>query len=444
MKESMLKYKYPIIFFLLVFIYILGLTSLFPIHYAHEFEYNPPGNPFYLQWQEFFQRHGRFLVHIIARYTLKAGSLVFILVKSLIIFVLYFVSLKTIDSSIFKKFHLSFLMLLSVFLFINALFPFTTFMMYYSSDLLDLCNYYITASLIIIYIQYYINILCNKTEINVSLFCLLAFITGSLHEMVIACIPFIITIYLFCKVRKIAIPKWFWYSIPFFLLGFSVLLFAPGSSNRLTNYANTTTWGFFGQTINWLELGYEKYFYTLIKNIFYASPSHIWYSAPGFLPSTWYLQLLMFFFTFLNYKHYKNIFHLKIVIPILYWLFSWYTCIVMSASPMYRHTPLEFSKYFMYIALTASVYYFLKNQSKKIQIICSSVFLVVVFVGQGIQIPAIYKAKQEYLTLVEQIENGSITEVKHNPTAKMGNITIIKFGNSLYYKYPHIKFSYTN
>ena len=152
----------------------------------------------------------------------------------------------------------------------------------------------------------------------------------------------------------------------------------------------------------------------------------------------------MFFFTFLNYKHYKNIFHLKIVIPILYWLFSWYTCIVMSASPEYHLFAVEFSKFFMYIALTASVYYFLKNQSKKIQIICSSVFLVVVFVGQGIQIPAIYKAKQEYLTLVKQIENGSITEVKHNPTAKMGNITIIKFGNSLYYKYPHIKFSYTN
>ena len=404
--------------------------------------YAKSGNPFILQWEEVFQFHGRALTHLPARYVLQWGTVCFYISKTFVIAILFFVSLKTIDASALKNTNRSFFLLLSIFLFINALFPFTTFMMYYSMNLLYLFNYYIMAILIMIFLQYYINVFQNKVEINLVLFCMLSFLVGAVHEMAIALIPLIISVYILLKLTKINIPRWFWYSIPFFLLGFSVIITSPGNTLRIDTYANASEWEFFGQIINWKELGYKKYIYSFIRNIFYTSNN--WYSNPGFLASTWYLQLLIFVFTFLNFKKYRSFLHSKILIPIIYWLFSWYTCIVMSASPMYYSATVEFSKFFMYISLTASIYYYLKRVSPKIQTVLLTLFLFVVFIGQGIQAPAIYKAKKEYLTLVEQIESRSITEVKHNPTAKMGNITIIKFGNSLYYKYPHIKFNYTN
>ena len=434
------KNKYFI--YCIIYGYILFLTYLYPMHSWDEFGFAEQGNPWILQYQQFLEFHGRFFTHILARYTLQLGYPFVYIFKSLAIAILFFVSLKTIDASALKNTDRSFFLLLSIFLLINALFPFTMFMMYYSSDLLIIYSDYIRAIFMIIFIQYYLNIFKNKTNINIYIFCFLAFLTGSIHETAIALIPLIITIYILLKLIKIDIPKWFWTSIPFFLAGFSLIIFAPGNNNRILVYSDALNWDFFGQTLNWTELGYKKYFYSFIRNVFYTSANG--YSSPGFLASTWYTQLLIFIFTFLNFKKYKNIFHINILFPLLYWLLSWYICIVMSASPLYHSITIESTRFFMYISLTASIYYYLKEYSSKIQTILISLFLLVVFIGQGIQMPAIYKAKQEYLMLVEQIESGSITEVKHNPTAKVGNITIIKFGNSLYYKYPHIKFSYTN
>ena len=440
MKESILKNKYFICF--IIYGYILFLCFLFPMHYVHEFEYMKLGNPFYLQWQEFFQWHGRLLTHIPVRYTLQLGYPFFYIFKSFVITILFFVSLKSIDASIIIKTNRSFFLLLSIFLLVNALFPFTTFMMYYSSDLVPLYTYYITAILMIIYLQYYLNIFNNKTDINIYIFYLVAFLTGSTHEQAITMIPLLILVYILLKVKNVDIPYWYWYSIPFFLMGFSIILFAPGSNNRIGGYINTTEWEFMGQSIDWMELGWKRYFYSLYKHIFITT--NPWYSGPGFVPSTWYLQILIFIFSYLNIKKYKSLLDNHILFPFIYWALSWGTCLIMLVSPSYHGIPVEFSKFFMYISLTASVYYFLKDCSVKIQTILTSLFLLIVFIGQGIQIPAIYKAKQEYLTLMKKIESGSITEIKHNPTAKIGNITIIKFGDNLYYKYPHIKFNYTN
>ena len=440
MKLSILKNKHFI--YCMIYGYVLSLCFLFPMHYAHEFEYMQSGNPFYLQWQEFFQRHGRFLTHIAARYTLQLGYPFFYIFRSFVISILFFVSLKTIDASVSKTTERSFFLLLSIFLLINALFPFTTFMMYFSTDLIPLYTYYITAILMIVYLQFYLNVFQNRTDINIYILFLVAFLTGSAHEQAITMIPLLILVYILLKIKKVDIPYWYWYSIPFFLMGFSIIIFAPGSNSRLTDYINTTEWEFMGQSLNWTELGCKKYIYSIYRHIFITT--NPWYSGPGFVPSTWYIQILIFIFSYLNIKKYKSILDNYILFPFIYWSLSWGTCLVMLASPSYHSIPIEFSKFFMYISLTASIYYYLKDFSSKIKTILISLFLFVVFIGQGIQMPAIYKAKQEYLTLIEQIESGSITEIKHNPTAKIGNITIIRFGNSLYSKYPHIKFNYTN
>ncbi len=423
------NYKLQTLFYCLLFVYIFSLVYLFPIHGWDEFKYAESGNPIYLQWLEFLNWHGRLIIHILARYSLQWGYPSIYIIKSLVIFCLFVTSIKTISSK-------PSILLLSIFLFINALLPFAKFMQYYLTEVLNVYNYYIMAIFMMIYIQYYINIFQNKTTINVPLFCFIAFVTGSLHEMVIACVPFVITIYILLKIRKIDIPRWFWWSIPFFLLGFGIILLSPGNAVRLDSYGNAREWDFFGQTINWLELGWKKYFYGLIRNIFYRTPA--WYTNPGFLPSSWYIQVLIFLFTYLNYKKFKNIWDMKILLPILYWLLSWYTCVVMSASPMYHSVPVEFSKFFLYISLTASVFYYLKEKSTRTQKIVSYLFLTVVLVGQGIQAPTIYKAKQEYLSIIEKIENGEITEVRL-PRAMLGNTFIIEFGNGLPFKYPHIK-----
>ena len=160
MKNSILKNKYFI--YIIIFGYILFLSYLYPIHHHDEFFYAKVGNPWLLQWDEFFQRHGRFLVHIPARYVLQWGTVCFYISKTFVIAILFFVSLKTIDASALKNTNRSFFLLLSIFLFINALFPFTTFMMYYSMNLLYLFNYYIMAILIMIFLQYYINVFKTK------------------------------------------------------------------------------------------------------------------------------------------------------------------------------------------------------------------------------------------------------------------------------------------
>ncbi len=101
---------------------------------------------------------------------------------------------------------------------------------------------------------------------------------------------------------------------------------------------------------------------------------------------------------------------------------------------------MKISNSFIYIALAGAVYYTLEDKSKKTKMIFSSVFLTVVIVGQAVQIPAIYKARTEYLALVEKIESGEITHINRAdlPTAKLGNIKIITFGGGLGRKYPNI------
>lgn len=440
MKTLLYQYRFTL-FWSILFIYIFGLCSLYPMNWQHDFEYNIQGNPFLLQWDEFFRYHGRLLTHILIRIIYQQGNLIYFIGKSMIIFFLFYCTIKTIytiENKNLKPPLSSFIQILAIFLLINALFPFVIFMMYYGTDTVYLYSYYIPAILIICFLQYYFNIFLNHTKISVPILCLLAFLTGASFEMAIACIPMIITIFIILKIQKKEIPYWFWISIPFFFLGFSILLLSPGSNKRIDFYANASEWDFFGQTINWINLGWKKYFYTLVKNIFYASKE--WYAAPGFLPSSWLVQLFIGVFVYLNYKKENNLWAPKILFPLLWWLFAWYTCGVMSASPMYYWLPVEFSKFFLYISLSASVYYFIQDKNMKFQWICSVFCLLIVFIGQGIQIPAIYKARQEYLLLVDKIEKGEISKLSTTelPTAKIRNIDIFTFGTGLYIKYPNL------
>ncbi|MGL4393909.1 MAG: DUF6056 family protein [Brevinema sp.] len=433
-----LKNKSFLIFYGILFAYILGLTFLFPLHGWDEILYSKEGNPFVLQYQEFLNWHGRFFTHTLARMALQSHSSILVLSKALITFFLFYFSFKVIKPSMTRTITKQDFILVGFFFFINALFPTMTFMMYYGLETLPLFTYYIMAIFLLIFLQYYINLFQDKTTINLPIFLLIAFITGSLHEMVIAVIPFMILVYILLKINKKAIPSWFWLSLPFFLLGFSAILLSPGNAVRLDTYVNTSQWEFFGQTINWTELGFKKYIYAFIRHAFYTTSR--WYSGPGFVPTSWYIQLLILLFNILNFRRIKNFFDPRILNSFLFFAFAWATVLVMSASPMYHSVPVEFSKFFLYLSLTIAFYYFIETKSIKLQTILATIFFLTVFIGQGIQIKPIFDAKQEYLALVKDLEEGKIDKITKLPTAKLGNVTIIKFGGGLPLKYPHVTF----
>ncbi len=423
-----------------IFSYMLFLSSLFPMHWWDEFYFAEPGNPWLLQWEQFFVDHGRIWTHVLVRYALQLGYPYVYIMKALVIFTLFFLSLKVIDPKSLEanKWHYGFL--LSVFLLINALLPFTTFMMYYASDLLNISSYYLPAIMILLFMLYYLNIFQGKTEIKMPMFFFISFLAGASHEQAITLVPMMIIMYVLLKIKHIEIPKWYWLSLIPFFLGFAIIIFSPGSSSRITSYAKAESWEFMGQTINWLDLGWKKYFYSFFRHTFLTVSN--WHSGPGYIPSTWYIQVLIFIFILLNLKKYKSLLDNNVLFPILFWMLSWGTVVVMSASPMFHGNSVEFSKFFLYISLTGAIYYYLKDSSKKVLIILSSLFCAIVLIGQGIQVKPISQAKKEYFELIEKIERGEITEISEYPEAKMGSVSIIRFGwHGLPYKYPHIKFN---
>ncbi|MGL5721285.1 MAG: DUF6056 family protein [Brevinema sp.] len=246
----------------------------------------------------------------------------------------------------------------------------------------------------------------------------------------------LLLIYLILKIKNVLIPRWYWLSIPFFLLGFLSIAISPGNAIRLENYGGAQNWEFMGQTLNWLDLGWKKYFYALYRHLFLTGSN--WYGAPGFLPSTWYLQLIFLIFVALNIKKYRSFWDVHIIFPLLYMSLSWGTCILMAASPIYHSIPVEFSKFFIYISLSQAIYYQIKDKNPKLLGKIGYFLILIVLVGQLAQFSPLLKAKKEYLALEEAIKRGEITEAPL-PKATLWNVEITRFGHILPSKYPHFQ-----
>ena len=367
-----------------IFAYFFFLVYLFPIHFPHEFQYAEPGNPWLLQWKEF-------LTYITMRYTLQLGYPYFYVFKTILIFILFYVSLRIIEPKIYQCNTIKFFLLFSLFMFINCLFPFVTFMMYFGYDLAPLYTYYITAIFMILLMQYYLNIFKNETNINIPVFCLIASFTGTSNEQAVALLPMLLLIFILLKIKRITIPKWYWLPVPFFLLGFYIIMLSPGTKNRIVLYAKAETWEFMGQTVNWLELGWKRYLYSLFRHIFITSDN--WYSYPGFVPSTWHLQILIFIFSFLNMEKYYSWLNNYVLFPLLFWALSWFTFIVTAANPLYYSIPVEFSQFFMYIALIGSIYYYLQDLNPKKLFRLSFILTIIVLTAQLSQVKPLLKAE---------------------------------------------------
>ncbi|SFB67033.1 hypothetical protein SAMN02745150_00012 [Brevinema andersonii] len=104
-------------------------------------------------------------------------------------------------------------------------------MMSFGYDLTPLCTYYITAILMILFIQYYLNIFKNETNINILIFCLIAFYTGASHEQAIAVFPVLLLTFILLKIKRITIPQWYWLSVPCFLLRSFIIMLTPSTNN---------------------------------------------------------------------------------------------------------------------------------------------------------------------------------------------------------------------
>lgn len=198
--------------------------------------------------------------------------------------------------------------------------------------------------------------------------------------------------------------------------------------------AKAETWEFMGQTVNWIKLGWKRYFYSLFRHIFITSDN--WYSYPGFVPSTWHLQLLIFIFTYLNIKKYQSWLNDYVLFPLLFWALSWFTCIVMAASPLYHSIPVEFSKFFIDRVNGSNLLFFQNSNSKMLRNL-SFIFTFITLTGQMLPVKHLLKTKREYFEIIRKIENNEISEITL-PKAKLGNILITEFGEGLPVKYPHI------
>lgn len=134
--------------------------------------------------------------------------------------------------------------------------------------------------------------------------------------------------------------------------------------HRYCLYDKSKTWEFMGQTVNWIKPGWKRYFYSLFRPIFITSDTCVQLSR---IPTV-YSASANINFSFYLLECQKNINLDCITIDCFCYCFGYYLgfiCIVIAASLLYHSTAIVFSKFFMYIVLTAAIHYFFKTQTQK-------------------------------------------------------------------------------
>ena len=385
--------------FIVIFYFLAWLCPL-PISGEDDYLYVMRGNPFLLQWQEYLSLHGRYFTHTLLRITLQAGEPYMYLIKTIVVFFLFLISIHQINPYFWKKDSpLSFF---SAILFISfcLLMMGTTFFMFSYTEYTPIFSNFLTVFFILWFFSYYRMLFENSNQsISLPVFILLSFFTGTTHEQTATLLPMVIIVYFLLKLKKIAIPFWFWIGPVVVLLGYLVIILAPTTTDRIHTYANATEWQWInGTTIDWTVLGWKKYLYSWFRHVFMYVDS---YWGPGYLPSTGPLHIVFFFFFYLVSRKVKNFLDLPLLIPALYYIFSWGLVSIMMFSPMFTNSSIDFCRFFLYIALMGVItsYLSLYQISKKIIKTCSYTLILVLLIGISIQIPAYYSARNRYIQI---------------------------------------------
>ena len=113
---------------------------------------------------------------------------------------------------------------------------------------------------------------------------------------------------------------------------------SPGglSEDRLIIYGDVLEWEFFGQTLNWLELGWKRYFYSLAKVLWAWIPHCI-----GFV--VFFITILI-----LSIKKLKS-FSFELVPSVFLFLLGQTIIIVMMFTPRFTSGPMALGENFVVI-----------------------------------------------------------------------------------------------
>ena len=200
-------------------------------------------------------------------------------------------------------------------------------------------SYRFTIALVLLFLVPYLKTFANKDDSpSLMTFIPLSFLAGATHEQVIVVIPLLVMMALIGKLLKKSIPLWYWIGLVIFSLGYSTVLMSPGglSENRLIIYGDVLEWEFFGQTLNWLELGWKRYFYSLAKVLWVWIPHCI-----GFV--VFFITILI-----LSIKKLKS-FSFELVPSVFLFLLGQTIIIVMMFTPRFTSGPMALGENFVVI-----------------------------------------------------------------------------------------------
>ena len=329
----------------LILLVILGLIYLsnlfFPITFDDDFGYATEGNPFMLQAQEYLTWHGRYVTHTIGRLILQLRDPLANILTTFLGILFIFVAYNTIQPNFLKQDNKKdpyLLLILSSLLLSCLVGSWTTY-----TQTLFFVAYTLSFTFVLLFLSPYFQLIRNK-EYSVSpmWIALLGVLAGNSHEQAVATIPLLLFITIFLKYKKRALPLWYWVGIIGFLVGFAILILSPGNAIRLDVYG-VNHWEFAGQYMNWNDLGFKKYFYSLAKIMWFGNFPWLIYSAPFCIIFVWTLRKNL-----LLEKDWTRALH---VIPVLLFLFSWMAVGVMAATPSFYGGPINFGLAFLYISV---------------------------------------------------------------------------------------------
>lgn len=322
-KLKLSKFEVTNILFFSSLVLILGL--ILPIFYLDDINYaTETGNIFLQQIREYKEWHGRFFTHIIARFILQYRYTADLLTSIFVAF-FFFVSWKAINPHHTIQEKENQRVLLSILCF--SLIAFYTNGFWISMiAVVHFMSYRLTLTLLLLYLIPYLRFFTNQQVPPSKIgFLIVSFIAGSTHEQVVVLIPMLIVMAIIWKILNKTIPSWYWKGIILFILGYLTLFLAPNttSETRLIIYGSALEWDFFGQPLNWLDLGWKRYFYSLVKVLWKWIPHCI--------------AFVVFFITFLilSIKKLKG-FSFELVPSVFLFLLGHAIIIVMMFSPVFN------------------------------------------------------------------------------------------------------------
>ncbi|MDK2817902.1 MAG: hypothetical protein KFW21_00440 [Spirochaetota bacterium] len=377
------------IFTLLIF--ILGL--ILPIFYGDDINYAIDQGSFIVQQiQEYKTWHGRFLTHIWVRIILQYPYTSDLLI-SFFVALFFYASWKSINPHHTASEKNNQRVLLVVLCFALILF-FTHGFWIAMLRVTHFLSYRFTVALVLLFLIPYLKIFANKEDKpSLKIFIPLSFLAGATHEQVVIVIPLLLMMGIIGKFLKKNIPLWYWLGIIVFVIGCATVFLSPAglSEEKIITYGNALEWDFFGQTLNWLELGWKRYFYSLIKVLSIWIPHSI-----GF----------MIFFIILLILSIKklNSFSYELVPSIFLFLLSQAIILVMMFSPRFTSGPMALGSDLIVIScisLLSSYWKIIKFDVRTKEKLIMKIVYSITFITWILQIPPVLSYRVEYNHMIK-------------------------------------------